>query len=266
MGTVMLPEAIALDFDGVLCDGLKEYFQIALKTYAQIWPEAVPVDPSGWHITFGRLRPIVETGWEMPVVLRALQQGYAEADLLANWPAIRQQVMAGETWDSQQIGALVDHLRDQWIATDFDSWLALHGFYPGVATQLHTWIAQQRPIFIITTKESRFVQALLQLIDVALSPTVVFGKDRQQPKSQTLRQLQAQGFQHLWFVEDRWATLQVIQQQADLQQVRLFLADWGYNTVTDRQAAVNHPSIHLLSLHQLNQPLEQWCSVKPAAP
>lgn len=259
MSMVTRPDAIALDFDGVLCDGLKEYFQTALNAYMQIWPEAILEEPAGWRTAFGQLRPVVETGWEMPVVLRALQQGYAESDLLKNWSAIRQQIMANETWDSKRISALVDHLRDQWISTDFDSWLALHGFYPGIATQLHAWIDQQYPIFIITTKESRFVQALLQLIDVTLPPAVVFGKDRQQPKSQTLRQLQAQGFQHLWFVEDRLATLHTIQQQPDLQQVRLFLADWGYNTVADRQVALNHPAIHLLSLHHLNQPLEQWC-------
>jgi phosphoglycolate phosphatase-like HAD superfamily hydrolase len=259
MGTVTRPDAIALDFDGVLCDGLKEYFQTALNAYMQIWPEAIPEEPAVWRTAFSQLRPVVETGWEMPVVLRALQQGYAESDLLKNWFAIRQQIMANETWDSKRISALVDHLRDQWIATDFDSWLALHSFYPGVAAQLHAWIAQQLPVFIITTKESRFVQALLQLIDVTLPPTVVFGKDRQQPKSQTLRQLQTQGFQHLWFIEDRLATLHTIQQQPDLHLVRLFLADWGYNTIADHQAALHDPAIHLLSLHHLNQPLEQWC-------
>jgi len=34
----------------------------------------------------------------------------------------------------------------------------------------------------------------------------------------------------LWFVEDRLKTLQLVHQQPDLDAVKLYLADWGYNT------------------------------------
>jgi phosphoglycolate phosphatase-like HAD superfamily hydrolase len=258
------PDALALDFDGVICNGLQEYFQTSLRAYRQIWPHSSEGDNPTWEATFGRLRPVVETGWEMPLVLRALARGWAEADILLNWPTIRSQLLAQEDLDWRSIGQQVDALRDRWIASDPDSWLALHHFYPGVITQLGRWIQEKLPIFIITTKESRFVRTLLSQAGISLLPDALFGKDCQQPKAETLRQLKAQGFRNLWFVEDRLATLFAIQTQPDLASVTLFLADWGYNTAAERQkATAAHQesateTLHLISLAQFESPFERW--------
>jgi phosphoglycolate phosphatase-like HAD superfamily hydrolase len=185
--------------------------------------------------------------------------------------------VAQENLDWRDIGHQVDDLRDRWIHADLEGWLALHCFYPGVVAQLRHWLRAALPVFIITTKESRFVQALLSQAGLSLPPNALFGKDCQQPKATTLRQLQGQGFQNLWFVEDRLATLTTIQTQADLASVTLFLADWGYNTEAERQKAVAIAStfstepqphsataapLHLISLAQFGSAFEDW--LKPA--
>jgi phosphoglycolate phosphatase-like HAD superfamily hydrolase len=252
------PGALALDFDGVLCNGLKEYFQTSIETYRRIWPDAEAVQILDWEAIFGRLRPVVETGWEMPLVLRAIQMGYGEADILLNWPRIRDRILTQLQLTPKQIGLQVDTLRDQWVTDDLPSWLALQEFYPGVSEQLRHWTSLDLPLFIVTTKESRFVQTLLQQHEVKLAAADIFGKDRQQPKYLTLQQLQAQGLSNIWFVEDRFATLTDIRQHRDLQSITLFLGDWGYNTEGDRKAAADHDSIHLLSLAQFTQSFEQW--------
>jgi phosphoglycolate phosphatase-like HAD superfamily hydrolase len=252
------PDALALDFDGVLCNGLQEYFQISLKAYRQIWPHAAEDYPAHWEATFGRLRPVIETGWEMPLVLRALDQGWIESDILINWPTIRAQLLIQENLDWQQIGHQVDTLRDRWIAEDLDSWLALHHFYPGVAAQLLKWLNSEPPIFIITTKESRFVRILLAQVGILLPTNALYGKDYQQSKAVTLRQLKAQGLNNLWFVEDRFATLVTVQTQPDLTSMPLFLANWGYNTETEQQKAIATNGVHLISLTQFGLPFEQW--------
>jgi hypothetical protein len=59
-------------------------------------------------------------------------------------------------------------------------------------------------------------------------------------------------------VEDRLKTLQLVEQQADLESVRLFLADWGYNTATERENAERNPRIQLLSLSQFGQDFSAW--------
>ncbi|MHC5726941.1 MAG: HAD family hydrolase, partial [Nostoc sp.] len=35
--TASSPTILALDFDGVICDGLIEYFEVSWRTYCQIW-------------------------------------------------------------------------------------------------------------------------------------------------------------------------------------------------------------------------------------
>jgi phosphoglycolate phosphatase-like HAD superfamily hydrolase len=263
------PGALALDFDGVICNGLREYFQISLKAYRQIWSGLLEDCPLEWESAFGRLRPVVETGWEMPLVLRALHQGWGETEILLSWPTIREQLVAQENLDWRNIGHQVDDLRDRWINADLEGWLALHSFYPGVVAQLRHWLNEALPVFIITTKESRFVSALLAQSDILLPPAALFGKDCKQPKSVTLRQLQAQGFGNLWFVEDRLATLATIQTQSDLAPIRLFLADWGYNTEDERQKAATHQAsaaaspLHLISLPQFRSAFEDW--IEPAS-
>jgi phosphoglycolate phosphatase-like HAD superfamily hydrolase len=258
--SALQPGALALDFDGVLCNGLKEYFQTSVKAYRWMWPETDLAQILEWEPIFGRLRPVVETGWEMPLVLKAIQMGHTEADILISWPQIRAQILTQVQLDPQQISLQVDALRDQWLRDDLPSWLALHEFYPGVSEQLRHWVSLDLPLFIITTKESRFVQTLLQQQDIDFPAADIFGKDRQQPKHLTLQQLQAQGLTQIWFVEDRYATLTGIRQQPDLEAVTLFLGDWGYNTEGDRQAAAAYASIHVLSLAHFTQPFEQWLS------
>ncbi|NET61482.1 MAG: HAD family hydrolase, partial [Symploca sp. SIO2E6] len=63
---------IALDFDGVLCDGLLEYFQASWYTYCQVWNPDSQKPPEDLAQKFYPLRPVIETGWEMPVLVRAL--------------------------------------------------------------------------------------------------------------------------------------------------------------------------------------------------
>lgn len=253
---VLQPDALALDFDGVLCNGLQEYFQVSIKAYGEIWPQDKP--DLGWEPLFGRLRPVVETGWEMPLVLKAIREGYGEGDILLGWPQIRAELLTRLKLSPKQLGQHVDGLRDRWIAEDFSGWSGLHAFYPGVPEQLQRWVDLALPTYIITTKESRFVEALLQQKGVNLPSAAIFGKDCQRPKTETLRQLQAKGWTKLWFVEDRFETLQSIRMQPDLNPATLFLGDWGYNTKCERQAVTASDTIHLISLAQFTQSFEQW--------
>ena len=36
---MIIPDVLALDFDGVLCDGMQEYFETSRRTYTQAWPD-----------------------------------------------------------------------------------------------------------------------------------------------------------------------------------------------------------------------------------
>lgn len=263
------PTILALDFDGVLCDGMLEYFQTSWRTYCQIWQPDDQTPPDNLAPSFYRLRPVVETGWEMPVLLRALVLGRSQEKILQDWPMVALEIIELEKLDAADIGKKLDTIRDEWIKTDLEGWLGLHRFYPGIIERIH---GIQSPasastgetstqLFIITTKEGRFVKKLLQQQGIQLPEEKIIGKETKRPKYQTLRQLIEACTDErvtLWFVEDRLKTLQLVQQQADLSEVKLFLADWGYNTAAQQDTARNDPKIQLLSLSQFVQNFPVW--------
>jgi phosphoglycolate phosphatase-like HAD superfamily hydrolase len=259
------PKILALDFDGVICDGLIEYFEVAWRTYCQVWLPVNETPPDDLASKFYRLRPVIETGWEMPILIRALLAGIAEEKLLQAWGSIVQEILQTENLNAKEIGTKLDKLRDEWIATDLEGWLSLHRFYPGVIDKIKATVASLTKLYIITTKEGRFVQKLLQQEEVYLTPEVIFGKEVKRPKYEILRELiklHNIAADAVWFVEDRLKTLQVVDKQTDLQEVKLFLADWGYNTPSEKVTAQNDQRIQLLSVSEFAKDFSEWLVVK----
>lgn len=254
--TVSSPTILALDFDGVICDGLIEYFEVAWRTYCQVWSPANHTPPDDLALRFYRLRPVIETGWEMPVLIKALVDEIPEETILQEWINITPKILLDNNLLAKEIGVKLDNLRDEWINKDLNAWLSLHRFYPGVIEKIQQTLASEVNLYIITTKEGRFVQQLLQREGLNMPTKTIFGKEVKRPKYEIIREL-IQTADHkptsLWFIEDRLKTLQLVQQQADLNDVKLFLADWGYNTPEERKAAQDDPRIQVLSLSQFAQ-------------
>lgn len=259
------PNLLALDFDGVICNGLVEYFQTAWRTYCQIWSPDESDPPEGLAERFYRLRPVIETGWEMPVLIRAQMQGIDEAAILANWGQIARQISIEDGIEPEILATKLDGLRDNWIATDLDGWLSLHGFYPGTIQKLKTLLNSPVRVLIITTKEGRFVRSLLRKQGIDFPDRQLFGKESGQPKHQVLRDLLVEYATEgqtpaIWFVEDRLKTLQNVQKYEELAEVGLYLADWGYNTAAERQVAKEDDRLRVLSLEQFNEDFSSWDS------
>ena len=239
----MSDRLMALDFDGVICNGLREYFQTSWWVYSQLWdvPHRLPSDKL--DETFYRLRPVVETGWEMPLVLHALESGLSEDDILRDWSNLATGLLQKSNMDAKSIGAMVDRTRDQWIVEDFADWLSYQTFYPGMIEFLKSCDR----FVIISTKEGRFIRALLQPCGIELQDDQLYGKERQQPKHEILRALKPD-YSHITFIEDRYKTLQTVAKQPDLGDIDLLLADWGYNLESEREAARKSDRIQLVSL------------------
>lgn len=244
---------LALDFDGVLCDGLIEYFETAWRTYCQIWcpNSSTPTDEIA--ASFYRLRPVIETGWEMPILIRALISGISEHDILRQWGEISQSILQAEKLVAIDIALKLDQIRDRWISNDLASWLSLHRFYPGVIEKMQSLLNSNLQPTIVTTKEGRFVSQLLQQQGIEMPRKWIIGKESKRPKHQILKELMAETQAKLWFVEDRLKTLQLVQQQPNIATVKLYLADWGYNTASEREEARQTSGIELISLSDFTQ-------------
>jgi phosphoglycolate phosphatase-like HAD superfamily hydrolase len=255
------PALLALDFDGVVCDGRPEYFETAWQAYVAAWPQPLTTTrPAAVAERFSALRPLIESGWEMPLLVHALLAG-VPARALENrqaWLEAAPALMQTAGVSAETLGRALNRVRDEWFARDAAGWLAHHRFYPGVPAMLVALLGGPTRVVIVTTKTERFAHALLAGADPRLSALTVIGREPGQPvpKPLILRRLadnhglgaEATG---LWFVEDMLETLEATARRPDLSGARLFLCDWGYNTPADRaRVAAEGGRITLLTLER----------------
>lgn len=255
------PTILALDFDGVICDGMLEYFQSSKRTYQKIWSQEEILNLEHFASSFYRLRPVIEIGWEMPILIRSLVLGITEAEILQNWSTVAQKIINSDNLNPKEITETLDKVRDHWIQTDLEGWLHLHQFYPGVVEKIAEVLNSSIQLYIITTKEGRFVKQLLEQQGLNLSENSIFGKEVKRPKYETLRyllEINSEQASNICFVEDLLKPLELVKQNADLEGIRLYLAAWGYNTQQIRDSIKNDPKIKLLSLDEFSQDFSQW--------
>lgn len=259
------PDILALDFDGVLCDGMLEYFEASRRTYRRVWPdEAAPGEellPS-----FRALRPVIMNGWEMPLLLRAIARGSSRPAIFEDWAAVRDElVSAGGSLRGEELVAVLqrtlDEVRREWIAADREDWLAKNVPYCGL-DELRRLVRDPELAFVVTTKEGEFARQILNHWDVRVAG--IQGKEAGIHKCDNLRALitdstSARGRRPgLWFVEDRLETLRHVSRHSDLDDVELFLAGWGYNTAETRAAAGSDRRVRLLGLDQFRRGVSTW--------
>ena len=260
----MVPEILALDFDGVCCDGLHEYFETSRRTYARVWP-AEPVPAAEHFATFAALRPVILSGWEMPVLLRAIARRLPSARILGEWERVRDELVADGPVTGPpliaRLGQTLDAVRREWIARDEGTWLDLHAPY-GTLDELRRLVAEPARAVLVTTKEGEFARLILARWDVTFAD--IQGKETGVHKCENLRALiaawaAAHGARpRLAFVEDRLETLQHVTTHEDLGDVGLYLAAWGYNTEAARATAAADPRIRLLTLAQFRAGSGTW--------
>ncbi|HVC64007.1 MAG TPA: HAD family hydrolase, partial [Candidatus Dormibacteraeota bacterium] len=216
-------------------------------------------------VAFSALRPVILSGWEMPVLLRAIARGVPRAEILGDWERVRAEVVAAGSPAGDaliaRLGHALDEVRLEWIAADEAGWIGRHAPYGGV-DELRRLVAEPPQSVLVTTKEGAFARRILDHWGVRLAD--VQGKETGVHKCLNLRALIAawtaeRGSRpRLAFVEDRLETLQHVTTHPDLDDVRLFLAAWGYNTEAARAAARADPRIRLLTLEQFRQGSAGW--------
>lgn len=241
----------ALDFDGVLCDSCGESSLSAIKAAKVRWPslfEQVDAAMEEWIVEqMYTLRPVVETGYENLLLVRLLVEiqihsvrkssvadGLSIQEILENWSKLKPTLMDEWQEDRESLVDLFGRVRDDWIENDFSGWIGANRFYPGTADALKLSSSEA---YIVTTKQSRFAEALLkELAGIDFPSERIYGLGTG-PKVKVLQQLQ-QMLQHqglkLHFIEDRLATLKNVIKEPALDNWNLYLVKWGYNTQKER--------------------------------
>ena len=244
---------------------MREYFETSRRTYARVWPAGPEVGDDAFP-AFRRLRPVIMTGWEMPLLLRAIALGHPEPALAERWEAARDQIVAdGEGLRGpdlvDRLMLELDDVRRHWIAADPAGWLAGNVPYCPLP-ELRRLVAEGKRTVLVTTKEGAFARRVLDAWGVTLA--AIEGKEAGTHKCENLRTLIAEHVAargrppSLWFLEDRLETLLHVTTHPDLADVRLFLAAWGYNTEAMRASIAGNPRVRLLGLTRFRRGLPAW--------
>ena len=243
------------DFDGVIVDGMEEYWWSASRAAAKLLPATAQL-PEAVPEAFRQLRPQVHHGWEMPL-LAAVIAGYGQpvaafqSDYAAALAASQQQL----GWLEAQLTEALDAVRQRAIASDRQAWLALHRPYPWMLKCLQRLEAEGLPWGVLTTKSAGFTAELLR--SHQLHPQAIYGRE-DGPKPEVLQRLLTHdadsGPWH--FLEDRRLTLEAVRVVPALNRVHCLLVSWGYlRPGDDRDLPAG---IKLLEPEILSSPLAQW--------
>lgn len=248
----MAAPLLVFDFDGVLVDGMAEYWWSARAAAQALCPscQLSPDAPPG----FARLRPLIHKGWEM--VLAALELSRPDLDLQAyldDYPGRTQDALRRWGLEPERLQSCLEQLRHGAIQRDPEHWLALHRPYPGVIERLTALAAEGSDWLVLTTKGGAFARQLLEAY--GLHPLAVYGHE-QGSKPEVLLRLRAEGAEPLWFVEDRRPTLEAVRRTSGLETVRCFLVAWGYLGPGDAEGLPE--GITLLQAQQFARPLADW--------
>jgi len=243
---------LVFDFDGVLVDGMPEYWWAARMSALSLDPS---LDlPEQAPSAFAQLRPLIHKGWEMVLVAAELASPSLDPTLLlSDYDRCLPTALAARGWTSAQLQHVLEGVRAEGIACDRPGWLARHRFFPGVVERLQALADEASSWVVLTTKGAAFARELLA--SAGLQPLQLFGHESGS-KPAVLARLQQQHRVPLWFIEDRRLTLEAVRACPELDPVRCFLVSWGYLAPGDSR---NLPAgISLLTPEVFAGPLAGW--------
>ncbi len=238
-----MSDLLALDFDGVLCDSARETGMTAWRAGQAIWSDWSGEAPRELVDRFCALRPWLETGYQAIPMMRMAWQGVTPQNLATDYTSYQTRAFEDAQRSREELVTLFGATRDAWIRDDLAGWLAANRFFPGTVEALVRVLADGVPVTIVTTKQERFVTALLKGAGIEFSADRLYGLERAVSKETVLRQLLDAHAGQVHFVEDRVDTLVRVIDRPELNEVRLYLATWGYCTPADIATAEAQPRV-----------------------
>ena len=249
-------ELLVIDFDGVIIDGMEEYWWSARRAALSLCPEAVLPEsiPEG----FRALRPWIHHGWEMVLIAALFSDSRGSLltggvdGAIRDYNAFCAEGLSRFGWTPTLLQERLEQVRREAVLTDRAGWLAMHRPYPGVPERLASLDDDDVSWAVLTTKGKAFTAELLA--SMGLTPARLDGRESG-PKPDVL--LSHSRDWHLrGFVEDRKATLETVRRTAGLERLPCFLASWGYLKPEDSTSLPD--GVMLLSPEAFAGPLATW--------
>ena len=252
---------LVLDFDGVIVDGIKEYWSSSRQTCLNIFSakeKEIISFPSEIPKTFKAMRPWVHHGWEMVILAAECSNKTSQLNLKGlqnfskNYQVECSLALKKLGWTPFQLQEALNQTRREAISNNFNQWLNFHQPFSLVTQRLKTLEKEGIEFAVLTTKSIEFTKKLLDCFN--LQPKLVFGHESGS-KVDVLKQLLQKRIIR-GFIEDRRTTLEKVLEDQTLGSIPCYLASWGYLKPQDRN---NLPSdIKLLNLDTLQEPISKW--------
>jgi len=252
---------LVLDFDGVIVDGIREYWVSSCQTYLKILSfqgKEKNFVPNEIPTTFKAMRPWVHHGWEMVILAAECSDKNSQLNLKGiekfskNYSNECTSALTRWSWTPSQLQEALNQTRREAISNNFDQWLNYHKPFSSVVQRLQTLEQEGVEFAVLTTKSIEFTKKLLN--SFSLKPKLIFGHESGS-KIDVLNQLLNKRIIR-GFIEDRRTTLEKVLEDPKLKSIPCYLASWGYLKPQDR----NHlPSgIKLLNSDTLREPISKW--------
>jgi len=226
-----------LDFDGVICESVKETAITGWKAASILWNDMPSVAPQEKIDQFRLVRPIIETGYEAILTMRLLYLDEPIEVIYTSYPEKFKLLVEEANLTIDGLKKLFGDTRDAWIKKDLDDWVNMNPLYEGIAAKLKA-LGQHRSWYIVTTKHERFVKLILQANGIKLADDKLYGLDRNMSKTEVIKGLlKSHPNETLCFVEDRLPTLLNIIKNGEIPAVKLVFALWGYSRAEDSELA-----------------------------
>ena len=246
---------ILFDFDGVIVDGMNEYWYSSLmvcKEYlnSEILPRNFNIDMKVSD-TFKELRPWVKYGWEMILIVHEIIKSEKPLNnenqkrFINKYHQNCQKILEENSWFAEDLQKFLDDSRKYQIDKDFEKWVNLHNPFHEVINFMEELKNREIKTGVVTTKSRIFAEKILKQLNIF--PEFIFGYESG-TKIKIAEEL-TKKYEILGFIEDRKRTLIDIKQNSETSYIPCFLADWGYLKNSDRYNLTNE--IKLLELDNL---------------
>ena len=252
---------LVLDFDGVIVDGIKEYWSSSRQTCLNILSakeKEIISFPSEIPKAFKAMRPWVHHGWEMVILAVECSNKTSQLNLKGlqnfsrNYQIECSLALEKWGWTPYQLQEALNQTRREAISNNFNQWLNFHQPFSLVTQRLKTLKKEGIEFAVLTTKSIEFTKKLLDCFD--LQPKLVFGHESGSKVDVLNQLLQTRIIQG--FIEDRRTTLEKVLEDPKLKSIPCYLASWGYLKPQDKN---NLPSgIKLLNSDILRKPISKW--------
>lgn len=225
---------LALDFDGVIVDSIKECLVSGFNAYANFINKSNidrydELDPH-WATEARRLRNYIRNGEDYVYIAHALENNIKVDgqqdfdDFLTEHASLRY--------------TFFDHMVNQRLAFSAakpELWAALNPLYDGMRDFLIN-VPDKENLYIITTKKLVFVHKILDANHISLIENNIYDTSSGATKRQIIEEIvQSRNIEpsQFYFVDDQVDTLIKVKPSG----VNVLFASWGYNTPAQADVA-----------------------------